>query len=251
MRFAERLGDQLEAMEAAFGKRDFKELAGLAHWLKGAGGTVGFDDFTEPAKYLEQLAKSEADEQMAAAIAVLRDLAGRIVLPQDDEQAELPVLDQAAVPASQAGVETGKEEQTEASSHDDATLADVEADGPPIESRLPVHDPRFRGIVTRFAERLAQQLVAMDGACGRKDFEELASLAHWLKGAGGTVGFDDFTEPAKHLEELAKAGREEQVGAAMAVLRSLARRMVLPSEEPDYDPLATATSRMKMGGRGT
>ncbi len=243
MRFAERLGDQLEAMEAAFGKRDFKELAGLAHWLKGAGGTVGFDDFTEPAKYLEQLAKSEADEQMAAAIAVLRDLAGRIVLPQDDEQA--------AVPASQAGVETGKEGQTEASSHDDATVADVEADGPPIESRLPVHDPRFRGIVTRFAERLAQQLVAMEGACGRKDFEELASLAHWLKGAGGTVGFDDFTEPAKHLEELAKAGREEQLGAAMAVLRSLARRMVLPSEEPDYDPLATATSRMKMGGPGT
>ena len=117
-------------------------------------------------------------------------------------------------------------------------------------SRLPVHDPRFRGIITRFTQRLAQQLVAMEEAAGRRDLGELASLAHWLKGAGGTVGFDDFTEPAKHLEQLAKAGREEEVGAALAVLKGLASRLALPSDAPDFDPLATATSRMKMGGRG-
>ncbi len=36
------------------------------------------------------------------------------------------------------------------------------------------------------------------------NFAELAELAHWLKGAAGTVGFHDFTEPAKRLESLAK-----------------------------------------------
>jgi HPt (histidine-containing phosphotransfer) domain-containing protein len=34
--------------------------------------------------------------------------------------------------------------------------------------------------------------------------KELAVLAHWLKGAGGTAGFDQFTEPARQLERLAK-----------------------------------------------
>ncbi len=248
MRFGERLKVQLDAMEAAHAGEDFKELAGLAHWLKGAGGTVGFDAFTEPAKHLEQLAKAQSGQQIGDAIAVLRALEKRIVLPDEDERADedLLVLRDAARPLSQTGAEANGAEQAVP----EATDGDAAGDGPPIVSRLPIHDPRFRGIISRFAERLAQQLVAMDEAAVRRDFKELASLAHWLKGAGGTVGFDVFTEPARHLEEHARAGNEDQVEAAMAVLRGLARRIDLPSDEPGYDPLATATSRIKMGAHG-
>ena len=42
-------------MEQAWQERNYGELANLAHWLKGSGGTVGFDAFTNsstrPKKY--------------------------------------------------------------------------------------------------------------------------------------------------------------------------------------------------------
>ena len=65
-------------MDACFESRSFDELASLAHWLKGAAGTVGFDVFTEPAKTLEQLAKERKENDIDAALETLRDLAERI-----------------------------------------------------------------------------------------------------------------------------------------------------------------------------
>ena len=251
MRFAERLGGQLDAMEAAYAGRDFAVLAGLAHWLKGAGGTVGFDAFTEPAKHLEDLAKAENGDQVEDAIGALRSLARRIVLPTDEAPAEEPpVLSQATAPDAGRGSPPSAAESTATGASDPSGSVHGAESEPPIVSRLPVHEPRFRSIVTRFVERLAQQLVAMETAFSRRDFDELAGLAHWLKGAGGTVGFDAFTEPAKHLEQLARARSEDQVEAAMAVLRGVARRIVVPEEDPGCDPLATATSRIRMGARG-
>ena len=50
--------EKLRAMQAALAAGDRRELAGLAHWLKGTGGTAGFGDFLEPAEQLEQLAAS-------------------------------------------------------------------------------------------------------------------------------------------------------------------------------------------------
>jgi HPt (histidine-containing phosphotransfer) domain-containing protein len=72
-------------MSKAWNERNFTELANLAHWLKGAGGTVGFDAFTEPALTLEQLAKAENTEKIAAAIAELRRMADRIVVSNDED----------------------------------------------------------------------------------------------------------------------------------------------------------------------
>ena len=42
----------------------------------------------------------------------------------------------------------------------------------------------------------------MRRACEQDDLTQLAKLAHWLKGSGGTAGFDDFTAPAAELEQL-------------------------------------------------
>jgi HPt (histidine-containing phosphotransfer) domain-containing protein len=72
-------------MTQAWNDRDFDELANLAHWLKGAGGTVGFDAFTEPAANLEQLAKAKSEAQIEDAIIVLRQLADRIVVLADED----------------------------------------------------------------------------------------------------------------------------------------------------------------------
>jgi len=65
----------------------------------------------------------------------------------------------------------------------------------------------------------------MEAAWNEKNFDEIARLAHWLKGAGGTVGFDAFTEPAAELEQLAKAKNEDQIAAMLTALRRLAARI--------------------------
>ncbi len=105
-----------------------------------------------------------------------------------------------------------------------------QADEPPLVSRLAANNPRFVPIIEKFARRLTDQLDAMAKAWEEKNYDELASLGHWLKGAGGTVGFDAFTEPAYVLEQSAKARKEEEIEAALAELRRLAGRVRVGSE---------------------
>ncbi len=89
---------------------------------------------------------------------------------------------------------------------------------PLIRSLLPTHDDELRAIVSEFLDTLDAQLSAMQLAWDQGDCEELARLAHWLKGAAGTVGFGCFTEPASNLETLA---RNRELPEAQSVLLSI------------------------------
>jgi HPt (histidine-containing phosphotransfer) domain-containing protein len=91
-------------------------------------------------------------------------------------------------------------------------------------------DPEFREIAEAFVTRLQEQLQAIEAAWLARDYDTLRGLAHWLKGSGGTVGFHDFTQPAKKLEELARAQEDgERVEQVIFTLRQLADRIVLPA----------------------
>ncbi|WP_432823785.1 ATP-binding protein, partial [Trichloromonas sp.] len=100
----------------------------------------------------------------------------------------------------------------------------------PIVSALPGSNTKFRGIISRFVTRLHEQLDAMDAAAETDNFDELARLGHWLKGAGGTVGFSVFTEPAIMLEQQAKSGSAQQLKETILLLRGLANRIELAGE---------------------
>jgi len=78
---------------------------------------------------------------------------------------------------------------------------------------------------------MPERMQAIEAAWDNRNFESLASLAHWLKGSGGTAGFDAFTAPAKMLEQLAKAKSEQQTGECVAELRQLVEYIVVPGEE--------------------
>ena len=197
-KFIIRLDDKLDEMDTCWQQRDFYGLAALAHWLKGSGGTVGFDDFTEPARNLETLAKAGSEDGVAVTLQELRELSRRLAVPGSD--------------APQKPADAGA------------------GDGPPVESRLASGGPRIRATIAKFARRLDEKLDEMDSAWEARDFTELAALAHWLKGSGGTVGYDAFTEPAKTLEELAKANSEDGVADALAALREISRRLVVPDD---------------------
>lgn len=96
-----------------------------------------------------------------------------------------------------------------------------------VRSLLPTDDPEIRSIVEQFVETLSIRLGEMETASEKNDFRELANLAHWLKGAGGTVGFDDFTAPAKELEQIAKSKSVDAANEALRQLRLLEQRLVL------------------------
>jgi PAS domain S-box-containing protein len=106
----------------------------------------------------------------------------------------------------------------------------------PIVSRLASH-PRLAKVARSFALQLPDKLAAMGKALDQGDLDTIAQLAHWLKGAGGTVGFDAFFEPAREFEQHAKAGRVDAMRAGLKNLLEMADRMVVPGEPP------TATKR--------
>jgi HPt (histidine-containing phosphotransfer) domain-containing protein/AmiR/NasT family two-component response regulator len=218
-KFAERLADQLALMEQAYAANDFAGLAALAHWLKGAAGTVGYTDFTEPAAALEDGAKTGHRDTLAARMAEIRSLASRLEAPGGER---VSIAAQGPVRAAQ-GAARAQAPETPA-------VVVVPASAGPVRSRL-AGNQRLRPAIRKFAERLAAQLALMEQAYAAGDLKELASLAHWLKGAAGTVGYNDFTEPAAALEEAAKADNAQALAAAMGEVRSLAGRLETPAED--------------------
>ena len=104
------------------------------------------------------------------------------------------------------------------------------ADGEPIVSRLADH-PRLSRVVRTFGHTLPGKLAAMQSALDDGRLNDLADLAHWLKGAGGTVGFDVFFEPAREFERLARAGEPAELERVMRQIQALARRIVIPHGE--------------------
>lgn len=84
-----------------------------------------------------------------------------------------------------------------------------------IESSLPMDDEDFVNIANMFASQLNLKIEAMIAAVNGCDFEELHNLGHWLKGAGGSAGFEDFSQPGHQLEFA--ASREDATLAASVV----------------------------------
>ena len=114
---------------------------------------------------------------------------------------------------------------------------------PPLVSSLPTEDPDFAEIVVEFADRLNQQLGAIQTAWERRELGELASLAHWLKGSGGTAGFPAFTAPAAEIERRAKSDDLDDIARSIQELTDLASRIVIPASPPSAGSPATTHAR--------
>jgi CheY-like chemotaxis protein len=99
----------------------------------------------------------------------------------------------------------------------------------PIASRL-AHHPRLARIARSFCEQLPPKLEAMSVALAAQDWDELKSLAHWLKGAGGSVGYDPLFEPSRDLEHAAFEQRTDLAAQHLATLQTLQRRLVPPAQ---------------------
>ena len=106
----------------------------------------------------------------------------------------------------------------------------------PIRSSLPVEDIEFYEILAEFGHALDAKHEAMEQAAEAQDFAELAELAHWLKGAGGTCGYPQFSRPAIDLENASKSTQIDDVIAHLKKIKSLRDRIELPTH-----PLAASS----------
>jgi HPt (histidine-containing phosphotransfer) domain-containing protein len=163
---------------------------------------VGFDAFRAPASTLEERAKRGDAEGVSASILELQALAGRVSLEARADDAE-----------------SGRSD-TPAAIH-------VAPSSGPVVSRF-ASNPKLRPTLAKFAQRLEAKLEEMEQGVEARDLARGGELAHWLKGAAGTVGFEAFTAPAAALEGYAREHKEADVEAAIQELRELAGRIEAP-----------------------
>lgn len=97
-----------------------------------------------------------------------------------------------------------------------------------IYSTLPVEEAEFREIVAEFAGRLEEQVAVMQRLLRDVEFDKLANLAHWLKGAGGTCGFAEFFEPASALERACKDNQYEECEKCLQQIVQLSAAIEIP-----------------------
>lgn len=81
-------------------------------------------------------------------------------------------------------------------------------------------DQSFRILVGRFVSGLPERLAELEATATEGHLQEVQRLTHQLKGAGGGLGFEQLTEPARAVEALAESGAPiEEVMAAIERLR--------------------------------
>lgn len=97
-----------------------------------------------------------------------------------------------------------------------------------IYSTLPLEEREFAEIVVDFVPQLELKIASMKLELESSNFDELAKLAHWLKGAGGTCGFNELNDPALELEKASQVGDSEGCDRLLVKLESLVRRISVP-----------------------
>ncbi|MGY8869264.1 MAG: ATP-binding protein [Pseudomonadales bacterium] len=209
-RFVTKLELQLVQMKKALREDDFSGLSDLAHWLKGSAGSVGFDDFTEIAKELEDAAKDKDKESAESKLSSVEQLYQRALLGLE--------------PSSSMTEKPDNTEEVKKRITQQKSQLDV-FDRGPIRSSLSENNPKYQKIVDRFIIRLEEQSLEIDKAVYNRNYDDLGKLSHWLKGSAGSLGFAGLTEPAKELEAAAKRCDQASVEESYAQIRSLILRV--------------------------
>jgi len=248
--FRATLREDLVGIGRAWDERDWDELARRAHSIRGCAGTFGYPDLTQLAGVVEDLTSRRSEVGLAKALADLHESAAEAVSPgvtpeaegaiwgtdSPRRTAESPASETVKTPAERATHQNAVEPSSRPRARSNAPASAGPSDArsanalPPLKSSLPMDDGQFRAIVVGFVQRLQEQLEAMEDAWLQADFDGLAKLAHWLKGAGGTMGFAAFTEPARTLEDHAKNQQTSEIERMLTELKDLAGSIELPHD---------------------
>ena len=151
--FVEKVRGELPKLSLALEKESWEELANLAHWLKGSGGTMGFAVLTQPALELELAAKNQDKAAAQRAFVTVEAMVG--LLQTGRPESQMP-----EVPESVAE-NFGSDEMQPSP----ALAAAIEPIYSIYASRTAVVP-----LIVEFVERLGSELVAMDQALAKRDW---------------------------------------------------------------------------------
>ncbi len=206
-KFVVGLEDKLDLIDTAWSERDYSQLEKLGHWLKGSAGSVGFAEFVEPAKSLEQSAANEVAADIEATIRDIRSIYDRIEINPDSNG---PKVVEMVRPGKKPKISTADQSSNPSIGNTQASV-----------STLPFSNPKLRKIAEKFIVRLTEQIAAIENAWKERDYAELDKLGYWMKGSAGSIGFGQFTEPAKELQQFAQERDDSNLIGVIEKLRSL------------------------------
>lgn len=89
----------------------------------------------------------------------------------------------------------------------------------PASEPVIVHvESDFKELLPKFMTNRKKEVVAMREALAQKNFDSLRKIAHGMKGAGGSYGFDRVTAMAAIIEQAAKVEAAPPIEAELAQL---------------------------------
>ena len=86
-------------------------------------------------------------------------------------------------------------------------------------------DASFEPLLPKFMTNRKKEVAVMQEALVAKDFETVRKVAHGMKGAGGSYGFDRITAMAATIEQAAKAGNASTIERDLPALGSYLGRV--------------------------
>ena len=97
----------------------------------------------------------------------------------------------------------------------------------PIVSELVKEEPDMVDLVEEFVNELPQRLSSLQSAIDAQQIDEVRSLAHQLKGAGGGHGYQILTDKAGILEKQAIDGDVKAIQSSMDELVQIIARVAV------------------------
>ena len=94
--------------------------------------------------------------------------------------------------------------------------------GKMLISELLADDPDLRDMVEEFVEGLEQRVTELQRAYEHLDWEQLKTLAHRLKGAGGSYGYPEISRVAADMEQQFKTHSMQTFDHQVQALKDLA-----------------------------
>ena len=201
-----------EAIESAMGRTDFLAVAELSEELQHVVAVFDIAPLQEVLHQLTLAAKSYDAEQIHTAMTTLQN-------KMDAAQAASTV--EFSQPGTHTSPQSGLRKTLRPSTKPVPSSAGDAHSGPCIRSTLPTDVPEFRSIVREFVDKLEAKITQLVEAEKNNDWDEVKSIAYWIKGAGGTVGFADLFEPAKNLEQAAMDQRPSDISDFIQQLDSI------------------------------
>lgn len=101
-----------------------------------------------------------------------------------------------------------------------------------LTSLLVAEDPELREVVEEFVGGLSQRVEELRAAYEQQDWNTLVTLAHRLKGAGGSYGYPDISQLGAEMERQFKARQDGNFGEFVNRLAQLCAAAAAGLAEP-------------------